>query len=573
MFEDETAQHPKDITSYRYKFMTKAIKHISAAALLFVFVLGVPATLNAQKKDGKGAAAAPVFGNVDSITARQLKEYLTFIASDELEGRDTPSKGLDIAAKYIAGHLASWGIKPAGGDGTYFQKVPLRHSKIVADTTKFEVNGQQYDYGKDFLTSLVASNFSNANFVFAGNGWVIKSKNINPYEGIDVKDKIVIVVNALPKGVTFGDLKGPAGGDWFSPPLYAQTNGAKAVLNFSSFSGMANWDGAKWNQSEKGVVEFGKQESQIKIPMITASPKLLASLFQGEKFSASNLFSKTVSGEPMESFDLNASKKGSATVNVRTENIFTQNVVGILEGSDPVLKNEYVAVGAHYDHVGMNPFFPGPDKIWNGADDDGSGTVAVMAIAKAFAEGAVKPKRSMLFIWHAGEEKGLWGSEYFADNPTVPINSIITELNIDMIGRYQNAGDENHPQNKNLPKQGEVFSIGSKMMSTELGEVSEQVNNSFLKLNFNYKYDDPKDPEQFFYRSDHFNYAKKGIPIIFYMDGSHADYHQVTDSVEKINFESMEKVVKTIFATGWTLANRATRPVVDKPLPASVIGN
>ncbi len=256
-----------------------------------------------------------------------------------------------------------------------------------------------------------------------------------------------------------------------------------------------------------------------------------------------------------------------------TESIFTQNVVGILEGSDPVLKNEYVAVGAHYDHVGMNPFFPGPDKIWNGADDDGSGTVAVMAIAKAFAEGALKPKRSMLFIWHAGEEKGLWGSEYFADNPTVPINSIITELNIDMIGRYQNAGDENHPQNKNLPKQGEVFSIGSKMMSTELGEVSEQVNNSFLKLNFNYKYDDPKDPEQFFYRSDHFNYAKKGIPIIFYMDGSHADYHQVTDSVEKINFESMEKVVKTIFATGWTLANRATRPVVDKPLPASVIGN
>lgn len=553
--------------------MTKAIKHITAAALLFVFVLGVPASLNAQKKNGKGAAAAPTFGNVDSITARQLKEYLTFIASDELEGRDTPSKGLDIAAKYIAGHLASWGIKPAGGDGTYFQKVPLRHSKIVSGSTRFEINGQQYEYGKDFLTTLAESNFSNTGFVFAGNGWVVKSKNIDPYKGIDVKDKIVVVTNALPKGVTFGDLQGPPGNDWMSPPYYAQMNGAKAVLNFSTFGGMANWEGAKWNQSEKGVVEFGKQQSQIKIPMITASPKLLTALFQGEKFSAANLFNKTAAGEAMESFDLNAAKKGGATVTVKTENVFTQNVIGLLEGSDPALKNEYVAVGAHYDHVGMNPFASGSDKIWNGADDDGSGTVAVMSIAKAFAEGAQKPKRSILFIWHAGEEKGLWGSEYFADNPTVPITSIITELNIDMIGRYQNDGDENHPQNKNLPKQGEVFSIGSKMMSTELGEISESVNNSFLKVNFNYKYDDPKDPEQFFYRSDHFNYAKKGIPIIFYMDGSHADYHQVSDSVEKINFESMEKVTKTIFATGWELANRATRPKVDKPLPASVIGN
>jgi Zn-dependent M28 family amino/carboxypeptidase len=234
------------------------------------------------------------------------------------------------------------------------------------------------------------------------------------------------------------------------------------------------------------------------------------------------------------------------------------------------LKNEYVAIGAHYDHVGTNPFWAGEDKIWNGADDDGSGTVAVMAIAEAMAKGP-RPKRSMLFIWHAGEEKGLWGSEYFADNPTVPIGSIITELNIDMIGRYQNPGDEN-PQNKALPQQGEIFLIGSRMMSTELGELSDGVNKGFLNLSFNFKYDDPNDPEQFFYRSDHFNYAKKGVPIIFYMDGSHADYHQVTDSIEKINFESMEKVARTILATGWELANRPVRPKVDKPLPASVTG-
>jgi hypothetical protein len=537
------------------------------ALLLITFILSAP--LSAQKRSG-AATATSKFGNTDGVTAAQLKEHLTFIASDELEGRDTPSRGLDIAAMYIAQHLGSWGIKPAGDSGTYFQKFPLRRAKIDVDNSRVNINGQSFAYGTDFLTSLVASNVSGAGIVFAGNGWVVKSKNINPYQGIDVKDKIVVVVNSLPKGVTFNDLKGPVGGDWMSPPYYAQMNGAKAVINFPTFGNLVNWESTRWNQSDKGGIEFGKHESSIKIPSITLSPRAIASLFQGEKFSAINLFNKAAAGDALEGFDLKPTKVVKITTGVKSENIHSQNVVGVLEGSDPVLKNEYVAIGAHYDHVGTNPFWPGEDKIWNGADDDGSGTVAVMAIAEAMAKGT-RPKRSMLFIWHAGEEKGLWGSEYFADNPTVPIGSIITELNIDMIGRYQNPGDED-PKNKALPKQGEIFLIGSRMMSTELGELSDGVNKGFLNLSFNFKYDDPNDPEQFFYRSDHFNYAKKGVPIIFYMDGSHADYHQVTDSIEKINFEQMEKVARTIMATGWELANRPARPKVDKPLPASVTG-
>jgi hypothetical protein len=523
--------------------------------------------------NGSGSSAASALGNIDAINARQLKDWLTFIASDELEGRDTPSRGLDIAANYLAGHLASLGIKPAGDNGSYFQKVPLTLEKIVGRDTRIEMDGQSFEYGKDFLSSITAASIKDAPVVFAGYGWVIKSKNINSFQGIDVKDKVVVVVNSLPKGITPGDLKGPPGDDWMSPAFYAQTNGAKAVINFPTFGNLANWEVSRWNQSDKGSVSFGEQQSLIKIPTITLTPRVLASLFAGESSTATAIFNKTNAQEAVAPFDLKPEKRISIAVSVKTEPTHTQNVVGILEGSDPVLKNEYVAIGAHYDHVGMNPFWNGPDKIWNGADDDGSGTVAVMAIAEAFARGSQKPKRSILFIWHAGEEKGLWGSEHFADHPTVPIGSIITQLNIDMIGRYQNAGDENHPRNKNLPRQDEVFLIGSKMMSTELGEVSESVNKSLLNLKFNYKYDDPNDPEQYFYRSDHFNYAKKGIPIIFYMDGDHADYHQVSDSIEKINFASMEKVTKTIYATGWTLANRATRPKVDKPLPASVIGN
>ncbi|HEX8287883.1 MAG TPA: M20/M25/M40 family metallo-hydrolase [Pyrinomonadaceae bacterium] len=551
-------------------------KILAFVLILFVFS-GIP--VNAQNKVknaklgvGSAAASAPRFGNVENITAAQLRNHLEFIASDELEGRDTPSRGLDIAAMYIAQHLKSWGVKPAGDNGSYYQKFPLVRNKIDAQNTRLQLNNLSFVYGEDFLSNYNATNISGSNIVYASHGWVIKSKNINPYQGIDVKDKIVVVVNSLPKGVTFNDLQGKAGEDWMSPPFYAQANGAKAVIAFGTFGSLANWQASKYDQTEKGGLTFGKPQTQITIPTITAAPRLIAALFQGEKASGANVYAKALAGEPVEAFDLKPTKKINLNVAVKTENIHSQNVVGVLEGSDPVLKNEYIAIGAHYDHVGMNPNWSGEDKIWNGADDDGSGTVAVMAMAEAFAKGQ-RPKRSILFIWHAGEEKGLWGSEYFTDNPTVPINSIVTQLNIDMIGRAQAAGDENHPVNKLLPKQGEVFLIGSKMMSTELGELSEATNKAFLNLSFNYKYDDPKDPEQFFYRSDHYNYARKGVPIIFYMDGSHADYHQPSDSVEKIDFAQMEKITRTIFATGWELANRATRPKVDKPLAAQAGSN
>jgi Zn-dependent M28 family amino/carboxypeptidase len=543
------------------------------ALLLVLFISGIPA-VNAQKltKGGKTAAApAPKFGNTDGITADQMRKYLTFIASDELEGRDTPSRGLDIASMYIADHLRTWGLKPAGDNGTYFQKFPMKRSKIDTANTRLDLNGQNFTFGDDFLALFTAGSGS-GNVVYAGTGWVIKAKNIDSYAGIDVKDKIIVVTGGLPKGVTGADLQGGKNGvDWFSPSQYALANGAKAVIQFPTFGGIANWQGNRWAQVEKGGVSYGPDAAKA-VPGMVASPRLLNVLFQGEKSSASNIFNKAIAGDPVAPFELKSTKTLNFNVALRHEAAGSQNVAAVLEGSDPVLKNEYVAVGAHYDHVGTNPYAAGEDKIWNGADDDGSGTVAVMAMAEAFSKGP-RPKRSILFIWHAGEEHGLWGSDYFSNNPTVPIGSIITELNIDMIGRFQNPGDENHPQNKELPKPGEIFLIGSKMMSTELGEVSEATNKGFLNLSFNYKYDDPKDPEQYFYRSDHFNYAKKGVPIIFYMDGSHADYHQPSDSIEKINFEQMEKVTRTIFATGWELANRAVRPKVDKPLPADVLGN
>ena len=275
-------------------------------------------------------------------------------------------------------------------------------------------------------------------------------------------------------------------------------------------------------------------------------------------------------GDAGESLALTPAKRAVFNIQTNTKTATTQNVIGILEGSDATLKQEYVAVGAHYDHVGVGRADKNGDTIYNGADDDGSGTVAVLALAEAFARGK-RPRRSVIFIWHCAEEKGLLGSEYFTEYPTVPLKQIVAQLNIDMIGRSRRAGDTNQA-NKELTTDKEIYVIGSKEMSSELGQLNDRVNQSYLNLAYNYLYDDPKDPNRFFYRSDHFNYARKGIPIIFFFDGVHEDYHRPSDSADKIDYQKMERVTRTVFMTAAELANAPRRPVVDKPLTPERMG-
>lgn len=554
---------------------------IAALAIPVPVIYAQNGTVGAQAAAVSTATTATARRNADYITEERMKDYLSFIASDELEGRDTPSAGLDAAAKYISTHLARWKVKPAGDDGTYFQRIALRRSKVDARRTRAEINGQSFSFGEDLLAQPIAGTVS-APLVFVGHGWLVKSKNLNPYQGIDVKDKIVLALGGFPKGLAPADLTGKQGEDWLSPIDYAQKNGAKALLYIPSALALTNWP-----QTRRVVTEFGALQVEkfirpgaAQMPIISISAKMADALLQGESQAATIL--NPDARDKAAPFELSRDRKVSLTVAVQAETQWTQNVIGVLEGSDPALKSEYVAIGAHYDHVGKglpseDPHkFPAKDKsttdvIYNGADDDGSGTVAVLMMAEAFAR-APRPKRSILFIWHCGEEKGLWGSQYFTDHPTVPLRQIITQLNIDMIGRSRPAGDANQANDK-LVKPNEVFLIGSKMMSTELGQLSEAVNRSYLNLSFNYKFDDPQDPEKYFYRSDHFNYARKGIPIIFYMDGDHEDYHRPSDSVEKIDFQQLEKVTRTIFATAWELASLPQRPRVDKQLPFDVAVN
>ena len=540
--------------------------------------LSLPAALGQHrapsKTSAKTGATIGAARGVDAITAAQLRNYLTFIAADEMEGRDTPSRGLDTTAKFIAMNLNRWGFKPAGDDGTFFQKIALKRDALDASKTTAEINGQKFTFADDFLPNAVAGAISGP-LVYVGNGWVIKSKNLNPYEGIDVKDKVMVVLGApfpgFPRGIARADLSGTQGVDWSSPAIYAQQHGAKGVLMIPDSQTAQNWDQLRarvLQPARSSVEKFSTQPNAPPVPSATMSMKMANALLEGEKFDASALVSKNEAGETLPAFELNPSKNVNVTIAIKPERPTTQNVVAVWEGGDPVLKNEYVAVGAHYDHVGICA--PGQsDQICNGADDDGSGTTALLGMAEAISHARQRPRRSVLFVWHCGEEKGLWGSRYFTDYPTIPLEKVVTQLNIDMIGRSKKDGDTN-ARNKDLTGPNAIYVIGSTMMSTELGNLAQQVNKSFLNLTYDTKYDDPADPNRFFFRSDHYNYARKGIPIIFFFDGVHEDYHRPGDEPQKIDYDKMERVARTVYMTLWAVANLPARPKVDKPLPAQL---
>ncbi|WP_417352711.1 M28 family metallopeptidase [Flavobacterium alkalisoli] len=229
----------------------------------------------------------------------------------------------------------------------------------------------------------------------------------------------------------------------------------------------------------------------------------------------------------------------------------SENIWAYIEGTEK--PDEVLVISAHYDHVGIKN-----GEVYNGADDDGSGTVALLQIAKAFMaakKAGHGPKRSILFLHVTGEEHGLHGSRYYSEHPLFPIANTIADLNVDMIGRR----DDGHKDNGNY-----VYVIGSDRLSTDLHNINEEANNKYTHLNLDYKYNDRKDPNQFYFRSDHYNFAKKGIPIIFYFNGVHDDYHMPTDTPDKIEYDLLAKRAQLVFATAWELANRDERPVVDK---------
>ncbi len=532
---------------------------------------------NTRQKPASKTAGGAV-GAASRITAEQLKDYLDFIASDELEGRDTPSRGLDIAAKFIALNLSRWGLKPAGDQGGYFQRIPLRRYRIDAAQTSLKLNDQGFNCGDDFLALPTKyAGTASGQLVYAGDGWMIKAKNINAYHGVDVKGKIVIATDAgMPPGASGADLIGKIGESWDSLSTYTRRNGAAGIIYIPSRDTLANWERHRQErlaQSRLAALSFeepgGLEEllTYPRFPIVIASTTLANALLRGEGRDVAEFFARNSVGQLPPPFALDPDKKLSITVGLKSEDASAQNVVAVIEGSDPTLKHEYVTVGAHYDGWVSPPTGAAqPDTIYNAADDNGSGTVALLSMAEAFMR-ARRPKRSILFIWDAGEERGLLGSYHFTANPPIPLDKIVAHFNIDMIGRTRRG--DGAPSDEETAGPNEVFVIGPRSMSTDLSELVDRVNLSYLNLKLNYRYDNVNDM-RFFPRSDHAPYLQQGIPVISWFTGSHVDYHRPSDSSDKIDYRKMERITRTIFVAAWSLADAARRPRIDRPLPPGV---
>ena len=387
---------------------------------------------------------------------------------------------------------------------------------------------------------------------------------------------------------------GEANTDFMTPQGYASKNGALGIIwsrTLQQLTAMADPNpaagrGAGPNGPAYQVVKFQAARS-APVPSITAGLELTTAIFQGEKLSAAQVLEGVVARTRLGSFELNAEKKLSLTVSVTSDRNYAYNVIGMLEGSDPGVKNEYVVMTAHLDHVGLAAPGSNSDVVFNGADDDASGCAGVMAMARAYAEGAAKgirPRRTMIFLLVAGEERGLWGSQYFNQFPPVDITKVVLNLNMDMIGRHKTPGYVDPPQYK-LVEPNEIFVVGPDISSDDVGKMLEAVNNNYQKLSLNHFYDvtapdathDNLGPapngQRIFYRSDHYNFAKMGIPVVFFTSGLHSDYHRVTDSADKLDYQQMQAVSRTLAALAWVVGNRATPPKLNEKLPERLMND
>jgi hypothetical protein len=542
-----------------------------------------------------GSATARANGGRDLIRAQDLKEWLGYISSDELEGRSTFSEGLGLAAAYIAEHLSAWGVKPGGDKGSYFQRVAVLGVKSDNHSTlSVEVNGQTRTFknkeGVTFPANVGGKRSVTSDQIeFLGYGLNAPLANHNDYAGKSVKGKVVVWLGRTgPKGLDAKFRRAVFGRSRYA----TEQEGAVASIGEGFTGGLPGRPPAEQPTGGEGRPGGPPGQQVVPIesadfttvqrldspipPSVSGQDEFFEFLFSGSDVKYSDLKEKASKGEPIPTFTL---KNVKITINldadyrvVRTQ--YTRNVVGIVEGSDPSLRNTYVAFGAHYDHVGYSEgeivqTANGPrraqprgrvtegaidDRVWNGADDDGSGTVTILSVAKAFALGP-KPRRSLLFVWHSGEERGLWGSRYYADHPSVSIDKIVAQINMDMVGRNQ----DNKPDEFNT-----VYPVGSDRISTDLHNTLIDANNALSKpLSLNFELNDPTDLEQVYYRSDHYSYAAKGIPIVFLTTGLHQDYHANTDSAEKINYEKMTRVGQLSYETAWRVANSRKAPVRD----------
>lgn len=487
---------------------------------LFVLVcLGFSLYTQAQKLNPKPFAK--------EITAEGLKEQLYIVAGAEMEGRGTATEGERRAAAYIQSQFEKAGVLP-GFKGGYQMSFPVYVDSLI--NMSLAVNGKSFAPGKDIegnISALHTASYRFSEVVFAGFG--VSNQTRDDYNDLDVKGKLVLVLSASLAKDLPEEQKSKI--SLFMQQDAAERRGAAALL----------------------VVD-------TKIKDVPATGNMYANPYRTNyrinTFIVSEAVGNAIAGGPL---TVGEPKTFATKLDLdflkQPVELKSYNVLGLVEGSD--LKDEYVVLTAHYDHMGARD-----GKIWYGADDDGSGTVTVIEIAKAFAKAKAAgtgPRRSILFMTVSGEEKGLWGSAYYGENPVYPLEKTTVNLNIDMIGRID-------PDRAKKDSLNYIYIVGDDKLSSDLKPISEGINKKYAKLGLDYKFNDPKDPMRIYYRSDHYNFAKHGVPIIFYFSGLHPDYHQPTDTPDKINYPLMHKRALLVYYTAWEMANRDEMLKRDIPL-------
>jgi hypothetical protein len=480
------------------------------------------------------------------IDTADLKKHLTVLASDEYEGRETGKNGQKMAAAYIENRFKELGCAMAPGMTSYQQYFD------VIETTpggSLAFGKAKLNFRTDFIYMSAKSNVNFADVKMYTEENLVFKKDIGAYaivhklEGLGVREEVKKLKEGVPAGLR---------------AIVLLVEDYETIYEYLE------------HYTTNKTMRLAEQKMQEEIPVIIV-----------RSAAVSGQVPKTFSGLISVKKDKKLRKLTpvgylGADLNINEQKLTSSNVLAYIEGSDPALKNEVLVITAHYDHIGIDN-----GVVFNGADDDGTGTVALLELAEAYMDAKNSghgPKRSVLIMTVSGEEKGLLGSSYYVSHPVIPLANTIADLNIDMIGRYDIAhepdlpkrekvnitgGGNEHRELKPIEFHDYIYVIGSNMLSDDLHNANELANSKYTHLNLDYKFNSLTDPNQFYFRSDHYNFAKNNIPSIFYFSGVHEDYHQPTDDVEKINFQKTETVARLVFYTGWELLNAAKRPAVN----------
>ena len=531
-----------------------------------------PTTVLPLKHDAKPTSAA--------ISVDDLMTRLYIFADDSMMGREAGKRGSVMATEYLAAEAKRIGLKPAGDNGTYFQTLPVK-MRTIDPMSSVIVGGANLTLGKDFtILGTATVNKADVEVVYGGT----YGDTVHTLTADQANGRFVLMTVPLSNGAINAVV------------------GDERELAPSSAAGMALL---------LPSMVMPQLHSFFGRPDVTVVDGPLKSRLFLNAGVLSQLFAKPLSD--LKVGDVGTKISLNVVIDLKDNEFPVRNVVGILPGSDPVMKNQYVAVGAHSDHIGISRrpaehdsmlvfnriVRPGgaedggkqptaeqitlingelaelrktmparADSINNGADDDGSGSVSVQEIAEYLSSLKVKPKRSTLFVWHVGEEKGLWGSHFFTEHSTVPRDSIVAQLNIDMVGRGAATDEAGKTKDGKSIAGGPDYLqvIGSRRLSTELGDLVERVNtNKQHKFQFDYSMDADGHPMNIYCRSDHYEYAKFGIPVVFFTTGGHSAYHQLTDEPQYIDYPHMTRVAKLVSDLALEVGNMAKRPLVNMP--------